>query len=116
MINVGNISADQGAKLRENLKSMWNAYFAPADNDKDGKITCAELISYFKQVPKYTTNFPNSDFDFLTIMSLLKDNRRRVEESDTSRNSPTHFRRHRLGQEWLYLADRVLKLLQEFEH
>lgn len=49
LIALGNISADQGAKLRENLKSMWNAYFAPADNDKDGKITCAELISYFKQ-------------------------------------------------------------------
>lgn len=83
MINVGNISADQGAKLRENLKSMWNAYFAPADNDKDGKITCAELISYFKQVSKYTTN---SEFSFRLFNNFVSPQR----QSEMSRRK-RHF-------------------------
>lgn len=49
-LNKGNINADQGAKLRANLKLVWNAYFAPADSDGDGKITCAEVIAFFKKV------------------------------------------------------------------
>jgi hypothetical protein len=46
----GNINAEQGAKLKEKLKSMWNAYFAPADVDKDGRVTCDELVTFIKQV------------------------------------------------------------------
>lgn len=49
LISFGNINADQGAKLRANLKLVWNAYFAPADSDGDGKITCAEVIAFFKK-------------------------------------------------------------------
>lgn len=50
LIGLGNLNAEQGGKLKENLKNLWNAYFTPADADKSGSVSSAELVAHIKKV------------------------------------------------------------------
>lgn len=50
LIALGNLNADQSKGLKDNINSIWQTYFQPADVDGDGKITCQELIEHIKKV------------------------------------------------------------------
>lgn len=50
LISFGNMSADQADNLRKNIKSLWQEYFAPADLNGDGSISCNELADHIKLV------------------------------------------------------------------
>ena len=50
LIALGNLNADQSKALKDNINSIWQTYFQPADVDGDGKITCQELLEHIKKV------------------------------------------------------------------
>ena len=50
LVSLGNLPEDQIIKLRNNIKSLWKNYFAPADLDGSGDISVNELVAHFKTV------------------------------------------------------------------
>jgi Ca2+-binding EF-hand superfamily protein len=49
LVALGNLDAEKSAHLREKIKLLWSAYFAPADRDGDGKIDVDELNEHIKK-------------------------------------------------------------------
>lgn len=51
LINYGVLTDSQKKKLNENLKQLWSEYFCAVDKsgNKDGKVSCSELIEYIKE-------------------------------------------------------------------
>jgi len=44
------LNSAQASNLRQNIKALWKAYFAPADVNHDGHITCVELTNHIRRV------------------------------------------------------------------
>ena len=48
LIAFGNLSGDSAQEMKEKMSSLWTEYFAAADADKSGSISCDEMIDYIK--------------------------------------------------------------------
>ena len=64
MISQGNLNNERRAHLHQNIISIWDAYFLPADTNNDGSVEYLELLDHMKAVSKYKGN---NQFNFSYI-------------------------------------------------
>lgn len=48
LIALGNINGDSAQEMKAKMSSLWTEYFAAADADNSGSISCDEMVSYIK--------------------------------------------------------------------
>ena len=46
----GNLNDERKAHLHQNIISIWDAYFLPADTNHDGSVEYLELLDHMKAV------------------------------------------------------------------
>ena len=50
LISFGNVNEEKAEAIKTRMDAMWTEYFAPADIDNSGSISCDEMVQHIKSV------------------------------------------------------------------